>query len=72
VFNMASDAGAVVGPVLAGFLVDHGSFGAAFGLGAAVVALAGVLGLRLPRGGAIVSFGQPTPPVPRNFPLRPR
>ena len=50
VFNMASDAGAVVGPVLAGFLVDHGSFGAAFGLGAAVVALAGVLGLRLPRG----------------------
>jgi MFS family permease len=50
VFNMASDAGAVVGPVLAGFLVDHGSFGAGFGLGAAVVALAGVLGLRLPRG----------------------
>lgn len=50
VFNMASDAGAVVGPVLAGFLVDHGSFAAAFGLGAAVVALAGVLGLRLPRG----------------------
>jgi MFS family permease len=50
VFNMASDAGAVVGPVLAGFLVDHGSFGAAFGLGAVVVALAGVLGLRLPPG----------------------
>jgi MFS family permease len=47
---MASDAGAVVGPVLAGFLVDHGSFGAAFGLGAVVVALAGVLGLRLPPG----------------------
>jgi MFS family permease len=50
VFNMASDAGAVVGPVLAGFLVDHGSFTAAFALGAVVVALAGVLGLRLPRG----------------------
>ncbi|HET8559321.1 MAG TPA: MFS transporter [Marmoricola sp.] len=50
VFNMASDLGAVVGPVLAGFLVDHGSFAAAFGLGAAVVALAGVLGLRLPGG----------------------
>jgi MFS family permease len=50
VFNMASDAGAVVGPVLAGFLVDHGSFTAAFTLGAVVVALAGVLGLRLPRG----------------------
>jgi MFS family permease len=50
VFNMASDLGAVVGPVLAGFLVDHVSFAAAFGLGAAVVALAGLLGLRLPGG----------------------
>jgi len=50
VFNMASDLGAVVGPVLAGFLVDHGSFAAAFGLGAVVVALAGLLGLRLPAG----------------------
>jgi MFS family permease len=52
VFNMASDLGAVVGPVLAGFLVDHGSFAAAFGLGAVVVALAGLLGLRLPTGPA--------------------
>ncbi|MGH3099329.1 MAG: MFS transporter [Streptosporangiales bacterium] len=52
VFNMASDAGAVVGPVLAGFLVDHGSFTAAFGLGAVVIASAGLLGLRLPRGTA--------------------
>jgi MFS family permease len=50
VFNMASDLGAVVGPVLAGYLVDHGSFAAAFGLGAVVVALAGLLGLRLPAG----------------------
>lgn len=50
VFNMASDLGAVVGPVLAGFLVDHGSFTAAFGLGAVVIASAGLLGLRLPRG----------------------
>jgi len=29
--------------------VDQGSYGAAFGLGAAVVAVAGLLGLRLPR-----------------------
>jgi MFS family permease len=49
VFNMASDLGAVIGPVLAGWLVDQGSYGAAFGLGAAVVAVAGLLGLRLPR-----------------------
>ena len=50
VFNMASDLGAVIGPVLAGFLVDHGSFAAAFGLSAVVVAIAGLLGLRLPGG----------------------
>lgn len=50
IFNMASDLGAVVGPVLSGWLVDHGSFAAAFGLSAAVVALAGLLGLRLPGG----------------------
>ncbi|HET7355089.1 MAG TPA: MFS transporter [Nocardioidaceae bacterium] len=49
VFNMASDLGAVIGPVLAGWLVDQGSYGAAFGLGAVVVAVAGLLGLRLPR-----------------------
>src|SRR5699024_8718406 len=47
VFNMASDLGAVAGPVLAGWLVDQGSFGLAFGLGAAVVAAAGLMGLRL-------------------------
>jgi len=49
VFNMASDLGSVVGPVLAGWLVDQGSYGAAFGLAAAVVAVGGLLGLRLPR-----------------------
>lgn len=51
VFNMASDLGAVVGPLLAGFLVDHGSFPAAFGVGAAVVVAAGLVALRLPRRG---------------------
>jgi MFS family permease len=50
VFNMAGDLGAVVGPVLAGLLIDRGSFAAAFGLGTAVVALAGLFGLRLPHG----------------------
>ncbi|HET7683223.1 MAG TPA: MFS transporter [Marmoricola sp.] len=50
IFNMASDLGAVVGPVLAGLLVDHGSYAAAFFLGAGVIALTGVLGLRLPAG----------------------
>lgn len=50
VFNMANDLGAVAGPVLAGWLVDAGSYTAAFGMAAAVVLLAGILGLRLPRG----------------------
>jgi MFS family permease len=50
IFNMASDLGAVIGPVLAGLLVDHGSYAAAFLLGAAVIALTGVLALRLPSG----------------------
>ncbi|NYI65842.1 MFS transporter [Spelaeicoccus albus] len=50
IFNMASDLGAVAGPVLAGWLIDTGSFPAAFGMAAAVVLAAGLLGLRLPRG----------------------
>jgi MFS family permease len=61
VFNMASDLGAVVGPVLAGFLVDHGSFAAAFSLGAVVVGLAGVLGMRLPAGPAVPSTAKTSP-----------
>lgn len=50
VFNMANDLGAVAGPVLAGWLVDAGSYTAAFGMAAGVVLLAGILGLRLPGG----------------------
>ena len=49
VFNMAGDLGSVIGPVLAGWLVDQGSYPAAFALGAAVVAGSGLFGLRLPR-----------------------
>lgn len=58
VFNMASDLGAVVGPVVAGLLVDHGSYGAAFGLGTGVIVLAGLVALRLPPG--------PPPEEPEN------
>jgi len=58
VFNMASDLGAVVGPVLAGFLVDHGSFAAAFGLGAVVVGIAGLWGMRLPAGPPVSSTAE--------------
>ena len=47
-YQMAGDAGAVTGPVAAGFLVDTVSYAAAFWLAAAVLALAAVLGLFAP------------------------
>jgi MFS family permease len=47
-FQMAGDVGAVAGPVAAGFLVDTVSYAAAFGLAAAVLILAAVLGVIAP------------------------
>ncbi len=45
-FQMASDCGAIVGPVVAGVLVDHGSFGLAFGVTGALTLLAALPWLR--------------------------
>jgi DHA1 family multidrug resistance protein-like MFS transporter len=42
-YQMAGDAGSVVGPVAAGFLVDTASYAAAFTLAAAVLGVAAVL-----------------------------
>jgi MFS family permease len=47
-YQMAGDVGAVVGPVAGGFLVDSASYGAAFGLAAAVLAGAAILGSAAP------------------------
>jgi MFS family permease len=47
-YQMAGDVGAVSGPVTAGYLVDVSSYGAAFGLAAGVLGLAGILGLFAP------------------------
>ena len=47
-YQMAGDIGSVVGPVAGGFLVDSASYGAAFGLAAAVLAAAAVLGFISP------------------------
>ena len=47
-FTMAGDAGAVIGPLIAGQLADSLSYGAAFGVTAAVLAGAGLLGLAAP------------------------
>jgi MFS family permease len=44
-FQMAGDAGAVTGPVVAGFLVDSASYSAAFALAGGVLAVAAVLAL---------------------------
>ena len=45
-FQMAGDAGAVTGPVVAGLLVDSASYPAAFGLAGGVLAAAALLALR--------------------------
>ncbi|MBA8794555.1 MFS family permease [Friedmanniella endophytica] len=58
VFSMCSDAGAIVGPLVAGALADAVSFPVAFGVGAALLALAALNALRMPGG---VPGGGPAP-----------
>jgi MFS family permease len=48
VFQMASDAGAISGPLIAGWLADAVSFGAAFAACAAVLFVAAAFALRMP------------------------
>lgn len=48
VFQMASDAGAISGPLLAGFLADSVSFGAGFGACAIVLLFAAWMSARMP------------------------
>jgi MFS family permease len=50
VWQMASDLGAVVGPLAAGLLVDRASFAVALTVSAAVVAVCALLGLAVPKG----------------------
>jgi MFS family permease len=49
VFSMFSDFGAIIGPLVAGWMVDVWSFPAAFGLAAALMLVAAAYGLRMPR-----------------------
>lgn len=49
VFQMASDLGSIVGPLLAGLLVDTASFSVALLVSAVVVGASGLLGLTVPR-----------------------
>ena len=48
IFQMASDLGAVTGPLAAGWLADQVSFGSAFLLSAAVMFAATAMSLRMP------------------------
>ncbi|HEY5980654.1 MAG TPA: MFS transporter [Microlunatus sp.] len=49
VFSMCADTGAIVGPIVAGLLADRFSYGWAFALGAALLAVAATYSLRMPR-----------------------
>lgn len=48
-FSMSSDLGAIVGPLVAGWLVDVASFPAAFGVAAVFLLIASASALRMPR-----------------------
>ncbi len=48
VFQMASDGGAILGPLAAGWLADQASFGAAFVVAAVVLAMATLASIRMP------------------------
>lgn len=49
VFSMCSDVGAIAAPLVAGFLVDRVSYAAAFGSAGALLAVAAVAGIWLPK-----------------------
>lgn len=49
VFSMFSDFGAILGPLVAGWLVDVSSFAAAFSVAAALMLVASAYALRMPR-----------------------
>ena len=50
VFSMCADIGAIVGPLVAGWLADTWSYPAAFGVGAALMIIGALLAWRMPRG----------------------
>ena len=61
-YQMAGDVGSVTGPVAGGMLVDSASYGAAFGLAAAVLSGAALLGLISPE----TRSDDPAPLPPRS------
>ncbi len=65
VFSMMSDLGAIVGPLLAGWIVDRGSYPLAFGVGAGIFLLGSLLALRMPGG---TGPREDVPPAPSGSP----
>ncbi|HWU59508.1 MAG TPA: MFS transporter [Microbacteriaceae bacterium] len=57
VFSMFSDFGAIIGPLVAGWMVDVWSFPAAFGLAACLMVVAAAYALRMPRAAGRSSSG---------------
>lgn len=49
VFSMCADVGAIVGPLVAGFLADHVSYPVAFAVGGALLAVGLLASVRIPR-----------------------
>ena len=49
IFSMSSDVGAILGPLVAGFLADHVGYPVAFAVGAALLLVGTVASVRMPR-----------------------
>jgi MFS family permease len=62
-FQMSADSGTIVGPILAGLLIDHGSYPLAFGITGLVTLLA-VIPWLFARETHDVQHGAPTPEDP--------
>jgi MFS family permease len=60
VFSMCADIGAIIGPLVAGFLADTWSYPAAFGAGAALMLVATGLSWRMPRDWTAASKSGPS------------
>jgi MFS family permease len=64
VFSMCADIGSIVGPLVAGLLVDRASYPLAFGVGTLLIVAAAAYALRMPSGAPTPSSPSTTEPSP--------
>lgn len=50
VFSMVTDLGAILGPLVGGWIADQGSYALGFGVGAGILLLGSLMALRMPKG----------------------